>query len=293
MLSYEYEKRKVYVEARSETNICCCLAVFTFLPEALVELSTMLTCLIPGCFIDCCQEAVDNSTSLNMIMIENKLLHVNDEIILSKDFNADELFDMQYKRGSWWQFFTDRRHYVHQASQNLIDFKVRKSNEKLHMFHMTSVKGKIVNITLSGNLHVEFDHSNEVKSSGDSKEFHVISPLVVERTTLSADEIAIYEDNKKYIRKGEWYKLINIHTDNTNTNTIRIKDFKIIDETAKISFENPKHHNYQTPPDALIPCFSCAGFILSIFCALPSWYINTNTNTTMLTLIKSWFEYFW
>ena len=88
----------------------------------------MLACLIPRCFIDCCQEAVDNSTSLNMIMIENKLLHVNDEIILSKDFNADELFDIQYKRGSWWQFFTDRRHYVHQASQNLIDFKVRKSN---------------------------------------------------------------------------------------------------------------------------------------------------------------------
>lgn len=97
MLSYEYEKRKVYVEARSkkQTNIFCCLAVFTFLPEALVELSTMLACLIPGCFIDCCQEAVDNSTSLNMIMIENKLLHVNDEIIISKDFNADELFDIQ------------------------------------------------------------------------------------------------------------------------------------------------------------------------------------------------------
>ena len=38
MLSYEYEKRKVYVEARSETNFFCCLAVFTFLPEALAEL---------------------------------------------------------------------------------------------------------------------------------------------------------------------------------------------------------------------------------------------------------------
>ena len=25
MLSYEYEKRKVYVEARSQTNICCVL----------------------------------------------------------------------------------------------------------------------------------------------------------------------------------------------------------------------------------------------------------------------------
>ena len=42
MLSYEYEKRKVYVEARSETNFCCCLAAFSFFPEALVELSTML-----------------------------------------------------------------------------------------------------------------------------------------------------------------------------------------------------------------------------------------------------------
>jgi len=206
MLSYEHEKRKVYVKARSETNFFCCLSVFTLFPEALVELSIMLACLIPGCFIDCCQEAVDNSTSLNMIMIENKLLHVNDEIILSKDFNTDELFDTQYRRGSLFQFLTDRRHYVHQASENLIDFKVRKSNEKLQMFHMTGVKGKIVNITLSGNLHVKFvDDSNEVNSSDDSKEFYVISPLVVERTTLSADEIAIYEDNKKYIRKGEWY----------------------------------------------------------------------------------------
>ena len=47
------------------------------------------------------------------------------------------------------------------------------------------------------------------------------------------------------------------------------------------------HPNYQTPPDALIPCCACAGCILSIFCALPSWYTNTYNNSTKLTLIRS------
>ena len=167
--------------------------------------SIALACLIPGCFIDCCQEAIDNSTSLNMIMIQKKLLHENDEIILSNEFSPDEFFEIQYRRGSLVQFLTDRRHYVHQACGNLIDPAVRRKNELIHMFHMNGIKGKIVKINLSGNLEVEFDHITE--NSNDSKEnkiLYSISPLVVERTTLSTDEIPVYEANKIYIKKGEW-----------------------------------------------------------------------------------------
>jgi hypothetical protein len=91
MLSFEGEKKKVYVIAGSENNVCCCIACITILPEFIIDAAIMLGCLIPGLFLDCCQSAIGNETSQNMIIFEKKLLKVNDEIVISNEFTTDEL----------------------------------------------------------------------------------------------------------------------------------------------------------------------------------------------------------
>jgi hypothetical protein len=156
-LSFEGEAKKVWVKTSSSTNIFCCCAACTLFPEMLIYLPILCACIIPSFFVDCCQAAINNDTSLNMIMLEKKLLHVNDEVIISNEFTAEELFEIQYRRGSLFKFLFDREHYHHQVSSNLIDPESRAANEKIHLHYSAGTKGKIVEITLKGNVHVEFE----------------------------------------------------------------------------------------------------------------------------------------
>jgi len=52
---------------------------------------------IPSLCIDYCQGMTNNQISWNSIIAEKKLLRVNDEIILSDEFTADEMLSIQYK----------------------------------------------------------------------------------------------------------------------------------------------------------------------------------------------------
>lgn len=255
-LGFEGESKKVYVTPESpdkaeECTYCSCLAVLTLLPEAIIELLSLLVCFIPSLMVDCCQSAIGNTTSQNMLILEKKMLKVNDEVIISNDFNVDEIFDVQYRRGTLGQFLLNRTHYHHQPSGNLIDRQSRKSNETLYRFQRSGTKGRIVSIVDGGNISVELTESKD--NDVPNTKVYRLSPLIVDRVTYSDDELEIYTANKQHIRKGEW-----------------IQTFEEIDPTSKISFESPLHPNYQTPTDKLIPCFACAGLILSAFCNIPS-----------------------
>jgi len=262
-LGFEGERKKVYVrgEGSDGTNCFCCMAVLTILPEIIIDLVLLVSCFVPSLLADCCQGAIGNTTSLNMLMLEKKILRVNDEVIISNELTVDEVFGIQYKRGSLGQFLLNRKHYHHQASSNLIDPESRVANEKIHMFQTAGTKGRIVSIVDGGNIDVEFTINENVIANAESendtpqpiKKVYRLSPLIVERVAYSDAELEIYESNKKHIVKGQW-----------------IETFGEIDETSKIDFESPAHPNYQTPTEKLIPCFACAGLILSLFCSVPS-----------------------
>ena len=259
-LGFEGERKKVYVREGGEgCNCFCCMAVITMLPEIIIDLALLLGFFVPSLLIDCCQSAIGNDASLNMLMLEKKLLHVSDEVIISNDLTVDEVFDIQYKRGSLGQFLLNRKHYHHQASNNLIDPESRQANEKLHMLKVANAKGRIVSIVDGGNIDVEFNINDVAPAEPGNedtppvKKIFRLSPLIVERVAYSDVELEIYTDNKKHIVKGQW-----------------VETYGEIDETSKIDFESPNHPNYQTPTEKLIPCFACAGLILSLFCSIPS-----------------------
>jgi len=243
---------EVYVnKTTDDCNVFCCCAALTLLPEIIIDLVGLVACFIPSLFVDCCQGLIGNTKSHNMLIVEKKMLRINDEVVISDEFNIAEIIDIQYRRGSLGQFLFNRNHYHHQPSGNLIDPESRAINTLIQQYQSSRLKGTIVRFGDGGNVDVEF---KPIELEGKGKIIR-LSPLIVERTTYTDEEMTIYSENLVYLKKGEWIETLG-------------ED----DPTAAISFETPTHPNYQSPVDKLIPCVACAGIIVSLFCYHPSCY---------------------
>lgn len=127
---------------------------------------------IPSFFVDCCQGLIGNQTSWNNVIAEKKRLRINDEVILSEEFTADEMLDIQYKMGNMFEFLLNRKNYHHSPTSRLLILEARHANASLIMKLKNRSAGKIIYIYKSGNLRVEFNIDNKT-------EYFTISPLII------------------------------------------------------------------------------------------------------------------
>ena len=211
---------------------------------------------IPSLCVDYCQGMIGNQTSWNSIIADKKLLRVNDEIILSDEFTADEMLSIQYKMGNMFEYLLNRKNYHHSATFPLLVGNARNINASLVVKHKKRVTGKIIHIYRSGNVRIEFNSDDDEKDkffTGNIK-IVTVSPLIIERVNYNTEEALVYMENKKYIKKGQWM------------------EFMKISELNLPDYENPYHPNYHAPVDNLIPCLACTGIIISLFCSQPSCY---------------------
>lgn len=150
-------KEKVYInKSDDDCNALCCCAVLTIFPELLIDSVGLVACFLPSLFVDCCQASIGNTISHNMMMVEKKMLHINDDVVISNEFTISEIIDIQYRRGSLGQFLFNRNHYHHQPADNLVSPESREMNKKIETFHSSQLKGTIVAIVDGGNVDVEF-----------------------------------------------------------------------------------------------------------------------------------------
>jgi hypothetical protein len=98
---------------------------------------------LPSFFVDYCQGLIGNQISWNNVITEKKLFHVNDEVILSDEFTADEMLDIQYKMGNMFEYLLNRKNYHHPASYSLVLAKESIQNKSLVLKHKKRLTGKI------------------------------------------------------------------------------------------------------------------------------------------------------
>ena len=249
-LANSYNPRNLVDTAGTdEVNLYCCIAVSVFFPETLIDIVGTVACFVPAMFLDICQSCNQNVESHNMAMLETKLLNAGNEVVISDEFNIDQILEIQYRKGTLAQFVFNRKYYHHPPQGNLVDNDARRKNGKIESFHSSQLKGKIIDFIDGGNVKVRF--------LVDDLQYDIaVSPLIIERTDYSEEEMKIYSENKQQIRLGEW-----------------IVPFQEAKKSEPITFEAPislDSFSYQANPEKLIPCLACAGMVISFFCYYPS-----------------------
>ena len=158
---------------------------------------------IPSFCIDSCQLRNGNQTSWNKLIVDKKLLRINDEIILSTEFTPDEMLEIQYKMGNLYDYLFNRKKYHHPASTGLLLNDARNINLSLVNKHKNQRTARIVYIYKSGNVLLEFSKDDDKSVAGNIK-IVTVSPLIIERVSYDRNEGLLYAQNKKYINKGQW-----------------------------------------------------------------------------------------